>query len=87
MEDGREPLAVEAGPENPADEASFFHRMSTAPPYDSRFPISAVPNVVPSAFHGDWEGVMDEWGGHMKTACVRLILGGRRVTDTNGRKE
>ena len=44
----------------------YFHRMSVEPPYESKFPISKAPNVVPKAFEGVWEGRVDEWGFLLK---------------------
>lgn len=44
----------------------FFHRMSKLPPYESKFDISEIPNVVPEAFGEDWK--VDEWGTCMKQA-------------------
>lgn len=46
----------------------FFHRMSSQPPYDSKFPALEAPNVVPKAFKGTWEGRVDEWGVLLKQA-------------------
>lgn len=47
---------------------SFFHRMAERPPYESKFPYSTAPNVVPKAFGETWEESVDEWGGFIKQA-------------------
>ena len=54
----------EAGADNL--DARFFHRMSTSPPYESVFPVSKAPNVVPEAFRDTWPERVNEWGGFMK---------------------
>lgn len=41
--------------------------MTEKPPYESKFPYSTAPNVVPKAFE-DWEDRLAEWGGHLKDA-------------------
>ena len=48
----------------------FFHRMSVSPPYNSAFPVSTAPNVVPDAFSDTWAEKLDEWGSYMKQRCV-----------------
>lgn len=53
-----------------ANDVRFFHKMSEVPPYESAFPISTAPNVVPEAFGKAWEERIDEWGIHMKEAYV-----------------
>jgi hypothetical protein len=41
--------------------------MTERPPYESKFPYSTAPNVVPAAMEG-WETRVDEWGTHIKEA-------------------
>lgn len=42
--------------------------MTEKPPYESKFPYSTAPNVVPEALKETWEGRVDEWGGFLKQA-------------------
>lgn len=42
--------------------------MADRPPYESKFPISTAPNVVPKAFEATWEDSVSEWGGFIKQA-------------------
>lgn len=51
-------------------DGSFFHRMAERPPYESKFPYSTAPNVVPKAFEETWEERVAEWGGFIKQAYV-----------------
>ncbi|CAK9783307.1 unnamed protein product [Cutaneotrichosporon oleaginosum] len=56
----------------------FFHRMTEKPPYESKFPYSTAPNVVPAAMEG-WETRVDEWGSHIKQAVegvARMVAAG-----------
>lgn len=46
----------------------FFHRMTERPPYESRFPYSTAPNVVPEAYKETWDTKLEEWGSMMKQA-------------------
>ncbi|TXT13007.1 hypothetical protein VHUM_01408 [Vanrija humicola] len=57
----------------------FFHRMAERPPYESKFPVSTAPNVVPKAFEGTWEERVSEWGGFIKQAVegvARMVAAG-----------
>jgi hypothetical protein len=51
-----------------AHTASFFHRMTEQPPYESKFPSLTAPNVVPETFKDTWEERVAEWGGFIKQA-------------------
>lgn len=48
--------------------------MTEKPPYESKFPYSTAPNVVPEEFEETWEGRVDEWGGFLKQAWVMISV-------------
>ncbi|KAK1923409.1 hypothetical protein DB88DRAFT_505325 [Papiliotrema laurentii] len=64
LEAGERPLDLTGHNADP--KCRYFHRMSVEPPYESKFPISKAPNVVPKAFEGVWEDRVDEWGFLLK---------------------
>ncbi|WVQ84834.1 hypothetical protein IAT38_006991 [Cryptococcus sp. DSM 104549] len=66
LEPGERPLDLAGGQADP--KCRFFHRMSEAPPYPSKFPVLEAPNVTPEKFGETWEKRVDEWGVFMKQA-------------------
>lgn len=46
--------------------------MAERPPYESKFPYSTAPNVVPDEFKDVWTDKLTEWGSMMKQSCVQL---------------
>lgn len=46
--------------------------MTERPPYESKFPYSTAPNVVPERFKETWAERVDEWGEFLKQAYVQF---------------
>lgn len=70
LEPSERPLDISA--HQPDPKCRFFWKMSTAPPYQTRFPSLNAPNVVPEdeSLRARWESIMEKWGRSMKNASV-----------------
>lgn len=92
LEPGNEPVSASAVADRRKDPKwRFFWRIGDRPkPDETKFAALNAPQVVPSAFAGEWERTMDAFGNRMlatvKTASEMLAIGLGLPSDVLTRK-
>ncbi|KAF8831214.1 hypothetical protein HHX47_DHR1000283 [Lentinula edodes] len=70
LDPNERPLDVSGRPSDP--KTRFFWKMSTPPPYETEFPLSSIPNIIPDAFADVWQTTLETWGNTLKTAVENV---------------